>query len=231
MVQWLKPCTSNTVGTGSILGQGTKIPWVTCAKKEKKRQSSVNLGSDSLAAQRELGSSWRPDPSCPAGAQHVCVWPPAQTSPPPTPTDSCPVLSSSAHSLQGDGDWERPQVPGGHLEGTGRAAGSEGALDNTLLPGRGSWGEGHGHWPGLGEGGPGGEWGSTLGADAGAELLKADSKADRPSQSCIQKGGCGHWGGDHSCQEREAGGPRSGWSETSGDVSALHKIPNVGCPL
>ena len=32
-------------GTGSILGQGTKIPWVTCAKKEKKRQSSVNLGS------------------------------------------------------------------------------------------------------------------------------------------------------------------------------------------
>ena len=43
MVQWLKPCTSNTVGTGSILGQGTKIPWVTCAKKEKKRQSSVNL--------------------------------------------------------------------------------------------------------------------------------------------------------------------------------------------
>ena len=174
MVQWLKPCTSNTVGTGSILGQGTKIPWVTCAKKEKKRQSSVNLGSDSLAAQRELGSCWRPDPSCPAGAQHVCVWPPAQTSPPPTPTDSCPVLSSSAHSLQGVGDWERPQVPGGHLEGTGRAAGSEGALDNTLLPGRGSWGEGHGRWPGLGEGGPGGEWGSTLGADAGAELLKAD---------------------------------------------------------
>ena len=62
------------------------------------------------------------------------------------PTDSCPVLSSSAHSLQEDGDWERPQAPGGHLEGTGRAAGSEGALDNTLLPGRGSWGEGHGHW-------------------------------------------------------------------------------------
>ena len=31
------------------------------------------------------------------------------------------MLSSSAHSLQGDGDWERPQAPGGHLKGTGEA--------------------------------------------------------------------------------------------------------------
>ena len=45
VVQWLELHASTAGGTGSILGQGTKIPWVTCAKKEKKQQSSVNLGS------------------------------------------------------------------------------------------------------------------------------------------------------------------------------------------
>ena len=40
VVQWVRICTSNAVGPGSILGQGTKIPRATT--KSKHSQNKIN---------------------------------------------------------------------------------------------------------------------------------------------------------------------------------------------
>ena len=41
MVQWLRLCTSNEGSTGSIPGQGTKIPHVDRAKRKKERKEDA----------------------------------------------------------------------------------------------------------------------------------------------------------------------------------------------
>lgn len=79
------------------------------------------------------------------------------------------------------------------------------------------------------EGGPEDEWGSTLGADGGR--VTADG-ALTPGQTdpvrAASRGVAVVTGqGDHSCQEREElVAPERRGVETSGDVSALHKIPS-----
>ena len=43
-VQWLRLCTSTAGGTGSIPGQGTKIPHaMQCNQKKKKKVAMINM--------------------------------------------------------------------------------------------------------------------------------------------------------------------------------------------
>ena len=48
-VQWLRLCTSTAGGTGSIPGQGTKIPHAPRPKKKKKKPLKIKIGQNLLA--------------------------------------------------------------------------------------------------------------------------------------------------------------------------------------
>ena len=52
VVQWLGPRTSTAGGTGSIPGQGTKIPQAVQPKKKKKRKKEKNLKLSSFGGRK-----------------------------------------------------------------------------------------------------------------------------------------------------------------------------------